>query len=65
MSRSVEDGNVPASAEEAAIQYLATKLNVSKDTLEFKSGYSTDTATHVYVNQKLVRLSEVPRLCSR
>lgn len=46
-----------ASTDEAALAYLASKLNVEKDSLEIKSGFSTGTATHVYVSQKLVRWS--------
>ena len=54
MSRAVEGGAVPTSAEDAAIDYLSTKLGVPKDQLEYKSGYTSDTATHVYINQKFV-----------
>ncbi|KAG8905775.1 hypothetical protein FRB99_008254 [Tulasnella sp. 403] len=47
------EGNMPVSTEDAAIDYLSGKLGVAKDQLEYKSGFKSDTATHVYVSQKL------------
>ncbi|KAG8980327.1 hypothetical protein FRB90_007676, partial [Tulasnella sp. 427] len=53
VSRVNQDEPAPVSVDDAAIEYLCQKLGLSKESLEIKSGYKSDTATHVYVSQKL------------
>jgi extracellular elastinolytic metalloproteinase len=56
-----------ADIEESAISFLQSHLGVDPETISYKSGYSGETAKHVYVGQTQVRISLLsmkPRSCS-
>jgi hypothetical protein len=47
--------DTPASDEEAALSFVAKKLGLSEDDLQYKTGFAGEAASHVYIKQKIVR----------
>ena len=45
---------ISATSEEAAVSFLEAKLGLNATQIKAKSGYDADTASHVYIRQKLV-----------